>query len=61
MVVILVALTFLVFVIVGAYMEYGTKKVSEKQVSPVISVNPVFAQDGGEKLESENKKGNKEK
>jgi hypothetical protein len=53
MVVILVVLTFLVLIVIGAVMEFGTKKATENGAETVISANHVFAQDGGEKLESE--------
>lgn len=62
MVIILVVFSFIVLIAIGAVMEYGTKKVTENQKNPVISVNHVFAQDGGVKLDSEKKenKNNKE-
>ncbi len=52
MVVILVVLTFLVLIVIGAVMEFGKEKATESGAKTVISANHVFAQDGGEKLES---------
>lgn len=55
MVFILVALTFLIFLSAGFYLEYRERAAREaREAGGMLAAEPVFAQDGGEPVEEEN-------
>lgn len=52
MVILLVALTFVVLISIGAYLEYREKQAAAAREAGPMVAQPVFVQDGGEPVET---------